>query len=229
MKIRIKFAKTGVMKFVGHLDVMRYFQKAIRRAELPIAYSEGFSPHMLLSFASPLGVGISSTGEYFDMVLAEDMKTDEIVKRLNATMVEGMEVLSARHVPDGKASKAMSLVAGADYLVQFREGKMPEIDLETKVPEFFALPQIEIMRKTKRSEKLTDIRPWIYDMKAKKSGVWMQLSTGSVSNLKPELVMEAFCNGAGLNFRRLHARFCARKFTQTSERKKSESWFRWKR
>ena len=87
---------------------------------------------MLLSFASPLGVGISSTGEYFDMVLAEDMKTDEIVKRLNATMVEGMEVLSARHVPDGKASKAMSLVAGADYLVQFREGKMPEIDLETK-------------------------------------------------------------------------------------------------
>ena len=150
MKIRIKFAKTGVMKFVGHLDVMRYFQKAIRRAELPIAYSEGFSPHMLLSFASPLGVGISSTGEYFDMVLAEDMKTDEIVKRLNATMVEGMEVLSARHVPDGKASKAMSLVAGADYLVQFREGKMPEIDLETKVPVFFALPQIEIMRKTDR-------------------------------------------------------------------------------
>ena len=75
MKIRIKFAKTGVMKFVGHLDVMRYFQKAIRRAELPIAYSEGFSPRMLLSsFASPLGVGISSTGEYFDMVLAEDTK-----------------------------------------------------------------------------------------------------------------------------------------------------------
>ena len=198
MKIRIKFAKTGVMKFVGHLDVMRYFQKAIRRAELPIAYSEGFSPHMLLSFASPLGVGISSTGEYFDMVLAEDMKTDEIVKRLNATMVEGMEVLSARHVPDGKASKAMSLVAGADYLVQFREGKMPEIDLETKVPVFFALPQIEIMRKTKRSEKLTDIRPWIYDMKAKKSGVWMQLSTGSVSNLKPELVMEAFSKWCGV-------------------------------
>ena len=84
MKIRIKFAKTGVMKFVGHLDVMRYFKKAIRLAELPIAYSEGFSPHMLLSFASPLGVGISSTGEYFEMVLAEDMKTDEIVKRLSA-------------------------------------------------------------------------------------------------------------------------------------------------
>lgn len=135
MKIRIKFAKTGVMKFVGHLDVMRYFQKAIRRAELPIAYSEGFSPHMLLSFASPLGVGISSTGEYFDMVLAEDMKTDEIVKRLNATMVEGMEVLSARHVPDGKASKAMSR-SRSRLSRAVPRGKMPEIDLETKVPVF---------------------------------------------------------------------------------------------
>ena len=57
MKIRIKFAKTGVMKFVGHLDVMRYFQKAIRRAELPIAYSEGFSPHMLAS-AAPVNISI---------------------------------------------------------------------------------------------------------------------------------------------------------------------------
>ena len=199
MKIRIKFAKTGVMKFVGHLDVMRYFQKAIRRAELPIAYSEGFSPHMLLSFASPLGVGISSTGEYFDMVLAEDMKTDEIVKRLNATMVEGMEVLSARHVPDGKASACMSLVAAADYTVAFREGKEPSVEWKKgQLEAFFAQDSIEILRKTKRSEKLTDIRPWIYDMKAKKSGVWMQLSTGSVSNLKPELVMEAFCKWCGV-------------------------------
>ena len=82
MKIRIKFAKTGVMKFVGHLDVMRYFQKAIRRAELPIAYSEGFSPHMLLSFASPLGVGISSTGEYFDMVLACLLYTSDAADEL---------------------------------------------------------------------------------------------------------------------------------------------------
>ena len=129
MKIRIKFAKTGVMKFVGHLDVMRYFQKAIRRAELPIAYSEGFSPHMLLSFASPLGVGISSTGEYFDMVLAEDMKTDEIVKRLNATMVEGMEVISARHVPDGKASKAMSLVRILHLKTRSRRSKREPVKI----------------------------------------------------------------------------------------------------
>ena len=64
MKVRIKFTKEGPMKFVGHLDTMRYFQKAIRRAELPIAFSGGYSPHMIMSFAAPLGVGVTSTGEY---------------------------------------------------------------------------------------------------------------------------------------------------------------------
>ena len=58
MKIRIKFRKYGVMKFIGHLDMMRYFQKAMRRAEIDIAYSEGFSPHQIMSFAAPLGVGV---------------------------------------------------------------------------------------------------------------------------------------------------------------------------
>ncbi|MCI5649892.1 MAG: TIGR03936 family radical SAM-associated protein [Fusicatenibacter sp.] len=197
MKIRIKFAKEGVMKFVGHLDVMRYFQKAIRRAQLPIAYSEGFSPHMLLSFASPLGVGITSTGEYFDMVLTESMATKEIVERLNQTMVEGMRVISARHVPDGKASKAMSLVSGADYLVRFREGTAPDWDYPEKIAEFSNLPEIMVLRKTKRSEKMTDIRPWIYKLEAAKDGISMQLSAGSVSNLKPELVMEAFFSWMG--------------------------------
>ena len=60
MKIRIKFAKEGTMKFIGHLDVMRYFQKVMRRADVDIRYSEGFSPHQIMSFASPLGVGMES-------------------------------------------------------------------------------------------------------------------------------------------------------------------------
>ena len=61
MRIRIKFRKYGVMRFIGHLDIMRYFQKAMRRANIDIAYSEGFSPHQIMSFAAPLGVGITVT------------------------------------------------------------------------------------------------------------------------------------------------------------------------
>ena len=183
MKVRIKFAKEGMMKFIGHLDIMRYFQKAIRRAELPIAYSEGFSPHMILSFAAPLGVGITSLGEYFDMELTREMPTEEM---------EGMRVLSARRVPDGKNSKAMSLVAAADYRILFREGRQPSGGWKEKAAEFFAQESIVIWRKTKRSEKETDIRPWIYQMEVQGEDLWMQVSTGSVSNLKPELVMDAF-------------------------------------
>ena len=62
MNIRIKFKKYGVMKFIGHLDIMRYFQKSMRRAHIDIAYSEGFSPHQIMSFAAPLGVGLESEG-----------------------------------------------------------------------------------------------------------------------------------------------------------------------
>ena len=71
MKIRIKFSKQGHMKFIGHLDTMRYFQKVMRRANVDICYSEGFSPHQKMSFAAPLGVGIVSNGEYFDIEVSE--------------------------------------------------------------------------------------------------------------------------------------------------------------
>ena len=98
LKVRIKFQKIGPMKFLGHLDTMRYFQKAIRRADLPVAYSGGYSPHMIMSFAAPLGVGTTSRGEYFDMELVRTVPTGEIEARLNSVMVEGISVISARQV-----------------------------------------------------------------------------------------------------------------------------------
>ena len=70
MKVRIKFKKDGSLRFIGHLDVMRFFQKVMRRAQIPIAFTAGYNPHMIMSFASPLGIGLTSEGEYFDMELA---------------------------------------------------------------------------------------------------------------------------------------------------------------
>ena len=98
MKVRVKFAKEGVMKFIGHLDIMLYFQKAVKRAGLDASFSEGFSPHMIMSFAAPLGVGITSTGEYFDLELKSASSSKEMVKALNDTMANGMRVLSIRQV-----------------------------------------------------------------------------------------------------------------------------------
>lgn len=180
------------MKFVGHLDTMRYFQKAIRRAELPVAFSGGYSPHMIMSFAAPLGVGTTSMGEYFDMELTEKVPTAEIEDRLNAVMVEGITISSARQVEDGKASTAMALVAAADYFVAFRPGKEPCGNWQEKLADFLAQKEITVTKKTKRSEKTVDIRPFIYQMEACDSGVFMQLASASSNYTKPELVMDTF-------------------------------------
>ena len=111
------------MKFIGHLDIMRYFQKAIRRAEIPIAFTSGYSPHMIMSFANPLGVGLTSDGEYFDIELTESIASKEAVRRLNEQMVDGMEIVSFVQIPDDKKSKGMSIVAGADYLSSVKNGR----------------------------------------------------------------------------------------------------------
>ncbi len=197
MKVRIKFTKTGYMKFVGHLDTMRYFQKAIRRAELPVAFSGGYSPHMIMSFAAPLGVGTTSLGEYFDMELTETMPTAEIQQRLNETMVEGVTVCSVRQVEDGKASTAMALVAAADYYVSFRDGKEPSVPWREKFSEFLDQKEIVVTKKTKRSEKTVDIRPFIYKAELLDEGIFMQLASASSNYTKPELVMDTFMKWIG--------------------------------
>ena len=120
MKIRIKFSKQGAMKFIGHLDTMRYFQKVMRRADVDIRYSEGFSPHQIMSFAAPLGVGLTGSGEYLDIEVLSTDSSVEMVKRLNETMVEGVEVLSYRLLPDN-AENAMSIVAACDYTIVLRD------------------------------------------------------------------------------------------------------------
>ena len=97
-KLRVKFTKHGPIKFVGHLDVMRYFQKAIRRAEIDIKYSEGFSPHQLLSFAQPLSVGVTSDGEYLDMTVNSMVSVTDVMDRLNAVMNEGIKIIAVEEV-----------------------------------------------------------------------------------------------------------------------------------
>ena len=121
MKVRIKFRKQGNMKFIGHLDIMRYFQKVMRRADVDIRYSEGFSPHQIMSFAAPLGVGLTSNGEYMDIEVLSTDDSKTMVRRMNETMVEGMEVVSYRQLDDS-SKNAMSIVAAADYTLTFRPG-----------------------------------------------------------------------------------------------------------
>ena len=197
MRLRIKFSKTGSMKFIGHLDVMCYFQKAIRRAEIDVAYSGGFSPHMLMSFAQPLGVGVASDGEYFDLDVNSCGSSREIVDRLNAQMVPEIQVLQAVKISEEKSAKGMTLVAAADYLVGFRDpGLLPE-GWGDRIGEFLEQKQIVILKKGKNGEKEWDIRPFLYRMEAEEGEIFLRVSAGSQNNLKPEAAVEAFAAWLG--------------------------------
>ena len=199
MKVRIKFRKYGVMKFIGHLDIMRYFQKAMRRADIPIAYSEGFSPHQIMSFAAPLGVGITSDGEYLDIEVDNTGSLAESIVNLNNAMVDGVEILEYRRLPDA-AKNAMSIVAAADYKISYREGYETPYNVnqwcEALEKFFCAREEILITKKTKKSEKIMNLKQLVYDFKiseeAGKPVFYLRVCTGSSDNLKPELVLETF-------------------------------------
>ncbi|MBQ1901352.1 MAG: DUF2344 domain-containing protein [Lachnospiraceae bacterium] len=210
MRYRVKFQKYGVMKFVGHLDIMRYFQKAFRRAALPIRYSEGFNPHQIMSFAAPLGVGITSDGEYMDVDMKEEVLSEDTLQKLDSVMVDGMKILEFRALNDS-AKKAMTAVRAASYLLYYKEDIfLSKEDLQSKLAAFYGRPEILIIKMTKKSERELDLKPLIFSFEvvelpevlreesAYSFGLKLCVSTGSTDNIKPELVMEHFHKSAGL-------------------------------
>jgi radical SAM-linked protein len=193
MIFRIRFAKYGVVKFIGHLDAMRYFQKAVRRSELPIKYSQGFNPHQLMVFAQPLGVGVTSDGEYMDIETedndfnGEPLSDARVSEILGSALTEGFEIVSIRQIPWDEGAKhpenAMSLVAGADYVMSLKDGygvssfDTDESDssgintvksdrliyLKNKLESFMAQESIVVLKKSKSGERDMDIKPYIYE------------------------------------------------------------------
>lgn len=196
MKIRIKFRKYGNLKFIGHLDVQRYFQKCVRRAGIDVAYTKGFSPHQIMSFAAPLGIGLESGGEYMDMEVNSFSGSSDTVKRLNEAGVEGIEVLSAKVLPEG-AGNAMASVAAAGYTIRFREGREPRFDWKEKLSEFFSQSSIMITKETKKSTLEMDIRPGIFDWRLRGDVLYLLVDASSSGNIKPGMVVEAFLSANG--------------------------------
>ena len=164
MKVRVKWTKTGVLKFIGHLDVQRYFQKALMRAELPVSFSKGMSPHQIMSFAAPLGLGMTSEGEYADISFDWSYSSEEMLKRINAVMNEGISVLEFKEI-DEKEKNCMAVTEAADYLVTFREGYYYKDAFLKRTQPFYLQEKIPVIKKTKRSEKEIYIKPLIQDIR----------------------------------------------------------------
>ena len=198
MKVRIKFSKEGPVRFIGHLDIMRYFQKAIRRAGIDIAYSTGFSPHQIMSFASPLSVGHESCGEYFDVELNSITDTEDIKMRLNQTMAEGIQILQVV-VLDETEGNAMASVVAADYLISFRDSVSLPDDWKEKLTAFYEKDKIPVIKKTKKGEREIDLKETIYQLEIREDQVYMLLDAGSGSNMKPGFVLETFCTAENIS------------------------------
>ncbi len=221
MKVRIKFTKKGSMRFIGHLDTQRYFQRLNRRAGLNVAYSEGFSPHQKMSFAMPLSVGCESEGEYFDLELKDDAETtgngissESMIALLNSHSVSDIRVTECVMLPE-KAEKAMASVRAADYKVCFREGYEPGFDLCSFIDGFNKAETFMVKKYSKKAKKKhkkkdrsnsiendykeTDLKKLVYriEMNEENNTVFMQVSAGSAENIKPELVIKSLYEKAG--------------------------------
>lgn len=191
LKLRIKFKKYGPVKFIGHLDTMRFFQKALRRAEIDVAYSTGFSPHQIMSFAFPLGVGMESNGEYLDVEILSPITSQEFIDKFQANTTYGIDVTDVRLLPE-KCENAMASVAAAEYSIRFREGRSFKDGWQDKFSQFMNQDSILITKKTKRGTAEIDLKPAIYNAEVKNNSISLHVNASSEGNIKPNLVIEAF-------------------------------------
>lgn len=206
MNIRLKFTKENEVKYISHLDLMRVFQRAIRRAGIPVSYSAGFNPHQEISFGAPLSLGVTSNAEYVDIKLAGEMEPGEIKQRLNSSLPGGIQILDGIRLGENPKS-AMSVVTHAKYMIKINLEEVEPEALEKSIEAFAAQDSIKVMKEQPKKGfelKEIDIKPMIVSMKLHESKdaahiIECLLLSGSRGNLKPELLMSAFRAFTGYN------------------------------
>lgn len=183
MLVRISFSKHGVLKYIGHLDLMRYFQKAFRRTDINVSYSKGFSPHMIMSFAQPLGVGIESDREYFDVEVSDDEDVTLFADKLNKEMADGIEVLDAIIMPK-ETKNAMSSVAAADYEITFFKSNPLSDEL---IKKYESEDTVTYIKTTKTGDHLINVKDFVFDFKLiNDNTIFIRCDASSAGNLKPK-------------------------------------------
>ncbi|MBQ6998834.1 MAG: DUF2344 domain-containing protein [Clostridia bacterium] len=186
-KYRIKYERSDDAKFISHLDLMRTMNRALRRAEAPLQYTQGFNPHSIMTVALPLSVGITSECEYLDITFTEDIDVSAFTAKLNATMPAGLRAIEIRKADEMRAFK---YIETALYTVSFESDIAPDCDA------FMNMGKVVMTKRTKSGEKDEDILPDIHSVTCVQNGetykMDMRINVGSKRNLKPELVLAAF-------------------------------------
>ena len=186
--LRVTFEKGPNMRYTGHLDILRTFVRGLRRADVPLKYSEGFNPHAVMTFLLPLGVGTTSECEIVDIALNEEILVEKFITEVNNNMPKfGISVISAYYTDE-----KMPVVKRAEYSIQIENDK--PIDTK-KIESALSGGPIIVEKKSKRQMKEVDISEHIFSPKItntdEKSFVLdVCLSAGNTFNVKPQLLIE---------------------------------------
>ena len=214
--IRIRFSRGESVKFISHLDLMKVFERAIRRSGLPIAYSKGFNPHPHMVFGLPLSVGMTSDCEYADFELVNEVEPEEFTKKLNASLPEGVRVTAA--AVNNSKKNIMAAISGAEYLLQiFFNEDLPFEKAAAGLDNMLECESIKVEKESMGKDgskvlKETEIRPMILKaeiepIKTPPAGyesfgsaylVKAELKAGSEANLRPDLFLKGLAQQLGM-------------------------------
>jgi radical SAM-linked protein len=185
MRIRITFVKQGPLRYTGHLDLHKLWERAARRAELPLAYSQGFHPQPKMNMAAALPLGFSSRCEMLDMRLEQDIPLDDLPARLNQTLPSGLQVIEVEQV-DERAPALQTQVRSAEYEVTLSES-IDERELKEKIAAVIASKDLP----RERRGKTYDLRPLIEELMLPPDGrLFLRLAAREGATGRPEEVLD---------------------------------------
>jgi radical SAM-linked protein len=185
MRIRITFVKQGALRYTGHLDLHKLWERAARRAELPLAYSQGFHPQPKMNMAAALPLGFSSRCEVMDMKLEQDIPLENLPARLNTTLPSGLQVVDVEQV-DERAPALQTQVLSAEYEVTLTEA-VGGSELQQRVDSVLESKSIP----RERRGKTYDLRPLIEELRLPADGkIFMRLAAREGATGRPEEVLD---------------------------------------
>ena len=193
-RLRLVFAKKSQVKYISHLDLSLAWERALRRAQIPLAYSQGFNPRPKIQFASGLPLGTTGSSEIMDIIVTEPLDPDEIKPRIKAALPTGIGLHSIQTIPL-KAPTLQHLLRQADYRVKIETDLSPD-DLAERVQDLLKADKIIQTRRRRKREEEIDLRPWLHELTLDSVGdgeaqLTMQLTAGQFGNLRPEAVLKA--------------------------------------
>ena len=196
MRMLAVFEKGERIRHIGHLDIQRSVQRGLRRSGLPVAYSNGFNPHILVTFASALSTGACGKREIMDVTMEEDVSEEAFMEKMNRAMPPEMQLSEARAV-DRKHSSLPPMLRAARYDLLIREERYA-VKLIEAIPSMMGRDTIPAMRKTKTALKECDIKPLIFELKGEGNHLYATLVLTERESCKPGMLMEALRREANI-------------------------------